>query len=179
MFIRYPNLKESNVADTGSQRATGVIPGRRAGGFSLVELTVVLVLAGISIGMAGGALSGFRQKTAARHAAQLFVQDLSLARAHAVRGREPVVIRFFESGRWYTISSMTTGRELIRRRFNVNADIDLAGIDLQMPGDSVFFTSRGILNDVGGQLGTATFSTGVATYEVSFNIMGASKVEKR
>ncbi len=148
-------------------------------GFSLVELTVVLVLAGISIGMAGGAVSGFRQKTAARHAAQLFVQDLSLARAHAVRGREPVVIRFFESSRWYSISAMTSGRELVRRRFNVNADIPLAAIDLEMVGDSLFFTSRGILNGVGGHLGAATFSAGVETYAVSFNIMGASKVEKR
>ncbi len=74
---------------------------------------------------------------------------------------------------------MTTGTELIRRRFKVNADIPLSAIDLEMLGDSLFFTSRGILDDVGGQLGTATFSAGVETYAVSFNIMGASKVERR
>ena len=89
------------------------------------------------------------------------------------------MIRFSESSRWYSISTMATGRELIRRRFKVNADIDLAAIDLEMPGDTLFFTSRGILSGVGAQLGTATFSAGVDTYVVSFNIMGASKVEKR
>ena len=173
----YPNLKESDVA-TRFKRAAGVISGG-VRGFTLIELTVVLVLAGVMLGMTSGGLSRYSQKVAAHHAAQLFVRDLSLARAHSVRGREPTVIRFSESERWYSITSMTTGRELLRRRFNIEADIGLAAIDLEMPGDSVFFTSRGILNGVGGQLGTATFSTGVATYAVLFNIMGASKVEKR
>ena len=156
-----------------------MIPRRGATGFSLIELTVVLVLTGVTVGMASAALSGVGRNTAARHAAQLFVRDLSLARAHAVRGREPVVIRFSESSRWYSISTMTTGRELLRRRFNVNADIPLAAIDLEAAGDTLFFTSRGILNGVGGPLGTATFSAGVETYAVSFNIMGAARVESR
>ncbi len=70
---------------------------------------------------------------------------------------------------------------MVRRRFNVNADIRLAAIDLEMPGDSLSFNSRGLANLSvgGGQLGTATFSTRSETYAVSFNILGASKVERR
>ena len=176
---RYPNFKESNLAKTGSKRARGVIPGLGTRGFSLVELAVVLILGGVTLGMGIGGLSTYRQKIAAHHAAELFVLDLSLARAHAVRGREAVVIRFSESSRWYSISTMTTGIELVRRRFNVNADIALGAIDLEIPGDTLFFNSRGVLSDVGGQLGTATFSMGAETYAVSFNALGASKVEKR
>ena len=179
MFVNTRNFKELDVTKTGCERATGVSHGPGTRGFSLVELTVVLILAGVAIGMAGGGLSGYSRKIAAHRAAQLFARDLSLARAQAVRGRESVVIRFSESSRWYSISTMATGRELIRRRFNVNADLDLAAIDLEMPGDTLFFTSRGILSGVGEELGTATFSAGVDTYVVSFNIMGASKVEKR
>jgi prepilin-type N-terminal cleavage/methylation domain-containing protein len=175
-LCRYPNLKDSDVA-IRSKRATGVIL-RGAGGFTLIELAIVLVLVGVTIGITSAGLNTYNQRVAAQHAAQLFVRDLSLARAHAVRGREPVVIRFSESSRWYSISSMTTGRELLRRRFNVEADIGLEAIDLETPGDTVFFTSRGILSGVGGQLGTATFSTAGSTYAVSFNIMGASKVEQ-
>ena len=178
MFCVYPNLEESNLA-TGSKQATGVMPGHRARGFSLVELAVVLLMAGLTLGVGIGVLSEYGRRVAAHHAAQLFVRDLSLARAHAVRGRESVVIRFSESSRWYSISTMATGTELIRRRLNVNADIGLAAIDLEMPGDTLLFTSRGILRGVGGQLGTATFSSGSETYAVSFNIMGASKVTKR
>ena len=154
-------------------------PGRGTRGFSLIELAVVLVLAGVTLGMTSGGLSRYNQKIAAQRAAQLFVRDLSLARAQAVRGREGVVIRFSESSRWYSITSMMTGRELLRRRFYTEADIGLAAIDLETAGDTIFFTSRGILRGVVGQLGSATFSTGTSTYEVSFNIMGASKVEKR
>ena len=164
---------------TRFKRVTGVFPCPGARGFTLVELAVVLILAGVTLALATGGLVGYNDRIAAHHAAQLFVRDLSLARAHAVRGREPVVIRFSELSRWYSISSMTTGMELIRRRFNVNADIHLAAIDLEMPGDTLFFTSRGILSGVGGQLGTATFSTTTSTYAVSFNVMGASRVEKR
>ncbi len=164
---------------TRFKRVTGVFPCPGARGFTLVELAVVLVLAGVTLALATGGLVGYNNRIAAHHAAQLFVRDLSLARAHAVRGREPVVIRFSESSRWYSISTMATGRELIRRRFNVTADIHLAAIDLEMPGDTLFFTSRGILSGVGGQLGTATFSTATSTYAVSFNVMGASRVEKR
>ena len=147
------------MAKTGSRRATGVMPGHEAKGFSLIELTVVLILAGVTLGMTVGGLSSYSQRVAARHAAQLFVRDLSLARAHAVRGRESVVIRFSESSGWYSISAMMTGKELIRRRFKINADIALTAIDLEMPGDTLFFNSRGVLSDVGGELGTATFSS--------------------
>ena len=164
---------------TESQRATGVSPARGEGGFTLVELSVVLILAGVTLGMTLGGLSGYRQRVAAHHAAQLFVRDLSMARAQAVRGRESVVIRFSEASRWYSLSKTATGAEMIRRRFNVNADFDLTAIDLETPGDSLFFNSRGVLGNMGGQLGTATFSTGIETYAVTFNTLGASKVERR
>ena len=161
-----------------SKRARGVIPGRGARGFSLLELTVVLVIGGVMMAIGSAALSGYSQRTAAHRAAQLFGRDLSLARAHAVRARRSVVIRFSESSRWYSISTIPTGTELIWRRFNEDADISLAGIDLEMLGDTVFFTSRGIadLSGASGQLGIATFSSAGATYIVSFNSLGASMV---
>ena len=167
------------MAKTGYKQATGVIPGRRVRGFTLIELTVVLILIGVTLGMSLGRLSGYRERVTAQNAAQLFARDLSLARAQAVRGRESVVIRFSESDRWYSISRMTTGMELVRRRFNVNADIDLTAIDLETSGDTIVFNSRGVLSGLGGQLGTATFSTRAETYAVSFNTLGASRVEKR
>ena len=70
---RYPNFKESNLAKTGSKRARGVIPGLGTRGFSLVELAVVLILGGVTLGMGIGGLSTYRQKIAAHHAAELFV----------------------------------------------------------------------------------------------------------
>ena len=176
---KVPEISEDSNLATGSKRATCVSPLRGEKGFTLIELTVVLILAGVTVGLSIGGLSEYSQRIGAHSAAQLFARDLSLARAQAVRGRESVVIRFSESSRWYSVSTMATGRELIRRRFDVNADIDLAAIDLEITGDTMFFNSRGVLSTLGAQLGTATFSTTTETYAVLFNTLGSSRVERR
>lgn len=151
------------------------------GGFSLLEMLVVLVITGITTGFAMLAFSGYFNQTAAQSAAQVFARDLALARATAVRAQEPVVIRFYESSRWYAIEAVNSGTELVRRRFGVNADIDLSAIDLQFQGDSVVFDVHGAadLSKTGPPkttLGKATFSLGDVSYTVSFNSMGASKI---
>lgn len=149
-------------------------------GFTLVEVAVVLAIGGLLIGLTGAAFGDFVRRNAARRAAELFAQDLTAARSYAVRSREPVVIRFFESGLWYHVQTQSTGTEITRRRFGGSADIDLSGVDLDTTGDSVVFSARGIadLSGASGALGEASFSSGASTYTVSFNGMGASKIEQ-
>lgn len=158
-------------------------PARRSatGGFTLLELTLVLVLSALTLGFASVAFSGYLQRVSAQRAAQVFAQDLTLARAAALRGRESVVVRFDEVNRWYSIYVQRTGTELTRRRFGENADIDLSAVDLMMRGDTVMFSSRGVadLDGAAGALGEARFVSGATEYAVSFNAMGASKVEER
>lgn len=152
----------------------------RDGGFTLLELTIVMVLSAVTLGFASVAFSGYLQKVSAQRAAQVFAQDLTLARAQALRARQPVVIRFFEGARWYSVSLQESGTELTRRRFGVNADIDLSAVDLLMGGDTVLFSARGVANldNALGAVGQARFRSGTVQYTVSFNAMGASKVEE-
>lgn len=152
----------------------------RRGGFTLVEMVVVLTITAIMLTFAGFVFSGYFERVAAERAAQVFAQDLTLARNWAVRSREPVVIRFYESSLWYEVEAQSTSTEVARRRFGVNADIDLSGLSLDVAGDSLVFDSRGVadLSGAGGPLGTATFSSGAVTYTVSFNSMGASKIDR-
>lgn len=153
--------------------------GRNAG-FTLIELLFVLTISAIGLTFALLAFGGYFQRVSAQRAAQVFAQDLTLARAWAVRSREPVVIRFYEGSLWYEVESRSTATEIATRRFGVNADIDLSAVALDLPGDSVSFDVRGIadLSGGGGPLGTASFSSGDVTYTVSFNSMGASKIDR-
>lgn len=163
-------------------RALGVAP-RGRGGFTMLELVIVMVLAALTLGFAGLTFSGYFQRSSARRAAQVFARDLTLARSAAVRAKEAVVVRFYESSRWYQIVAQTSGTELVRRRFGVNADVDLSAIDLRFRGDTVVFSARGVANlsnmVPGTTLGEARFASGSTEYSVFFNSLGASKVEER
>ena len=145
----------------------------------VVKLTFHTITA-IMLTFASFVFSGYFERVAAERAAQVFAQDLTLARNWAVRSREPVVIRFYEASLWYEVEAQSTSTEVARRRFGVNADIDLSGLSLDVAGDSLVFDSRGVadLSGAGGPLGTAAFSSGSVTYTVSFNSMGASKIDR-
>ena len=149
-------------------------------GFTLLELTVVMALSALALGFASVAFGGYLQRVSAQRAAQVFARDLALARSSALRTREPVVIRFFESARWYSMTLQESGTELARRRFDPDGDIDLSALDLRMGGDTLVFDSRGVADLTGavGVLGEADFISGSIRYRVSFNAMGAAKVEE-
>ena len=152
-------------------------------GFTLIELTIVLVLAALTLGFAGLTFGDYFRTSSARRAGMIFARDLSLARSTALRSRETVVVRFDESDRWYQVAMQSSGREIVRRRFGANADVALSGIDLLTSGDSLAVGPRGIVDLSGivgsGSLGEARFASGATAYSVFFNSMGASKVEER
>lgn len=152
-------------------------PGRRSAGFSLVELVVVLVVVSVMLAIAGTRFTDWRDRASARRAGQVFARDLSMARATSARGRERVVVRFYEGSLWYSVTT-ESGREMARRRFGPEEEVFLSAIDLQFPGDSVVFNARGIadLSGVGGALGEARFTAGQVVYQVAFNSLGASRV---
>lgn len=149
-------------------------------GFTLIELAVVVSIAAVITTIGTLAFSGYFQRNAARSAAQVFAQDLVAARGFAVRSQEPVVVRFYEGTLWYEVVSQTGGTVIARRRFGANAELDLSGLALDVSGDTLVFSVRGVadMTGAGGALGTATFSSGAVTYTVSFNGMGASKIDQ-
>lgn len=148
-------------------------------GFTLLEVVIVLSVSAIVLTLGLVSFGGYFQRIAAERAAQVFAQDLTMARNLAYRSRQTVVIRFYESGLWYEVEVQETAYEVARRRFGASADIDLSAVTLAMAGDSIVFDSRGTADLTGalGPLGTATFSSGAASYTVSFNSMGASKID--
>ena len=159
--------------------ARGERSARRAG-FTVVELLVTLILFTITLALASSVFSGYQSRTAAQRAAQVFAMDLSLARTSAVRGREVVIVDFDEAGGSYVIR-LESGDTILRREFGRDDDISLDSLNLQLTGDSVAFDARGVgdLSGSASPLGTASFAAGANVYDVSFTIMGASKVDSR
>ena len=146
----------------------------------MVELLVSLILSAITLGLASVVFAGYQSRTAAQRAAQVFAMDLSLARTSAVRGREVVVVDFNEAAGSYVIR-LESGDTILRREFGRDNDIPLDSLNLQLTGDSVAFDARGVgdLSGSASPLGTASFAAGATIYDVSFNVMGASKVDSR
>lgn len=161
-----------------SDNSQGRLQVRR--GFTILELVVVLAISAAFLGFAGWTFSGYVHRTSAQRAAQLFARDLALARASAIRGQEPVVIRFNEASRWYRVSTLGSGAEIVRRRFGVGGDLRLTTIDLVVPGDSIVFSARGVAEGLtgSGSLGEARFTSNQIRYSVHFNRMGASRVRE-
>lgn len=156
-------------------------PAARTGtgpaGFSLVEITIVLVIGAVMLTLAASTFSSYQSRSSARRAAQVFSRDLTLARSSARRTREPVVVRFYESSLWYTVTT-GSGRELARRRFGGGGDLRLSAIDLEITGDSVAFDESGVA-ELDSATGIASFTAGTTAWEVEFNALGASRLAER
>ena len=137
-------------------------------------MVVVLLIATTLLGVAAASFTDYNERTSARRAAQVFARDLALARSMAVRGREPVTIKFDESGKGYLVTT-AGGRVLARRLFGVSAAVALSAVNLNLTGDSLRFSARGV-GTLSGTLGTAVFTAGNVAYQVQFNSLGASTV---
>ena len=149
-------------------------------GFTVVEMLVSLILFTIAMALTSVVFSGYQSRTAAQRAAQVFVMDLSLARTSAVRGREAVIVDFDEAGMSYCIR-LESGDTIVEREFGRDDDIPLDLLNLQLTGDSLVFDARGVgdLSGSGSSLGIASFAAGETIYDVSFNVMGASRLDAR
>lgn len=123
---------------------------RRAGGFTLLEVMVVLVVVGIAVGIVAPKMNAFLARNRARAALNRLAVDLAYARAVAVRSGSGAVLRFHpepECGARATAAYSITLRGAAPgppRRSSVR---DVGGrVCLLYNGpDSVAFSSRGLL----------------------------------
>ena len=150
---------------------------KRGAGFTLIEILTVLVIMGITLAVVATTFNRYVDRSSAKRAAEIFGQDLTVARNTAARSRQTVVMDFDEGNLSYIVR-VEEGDTLLYRFFDADSDITLASLDLQITGDTVAFNSRGIadLSGAVGTLGTAVFTAGNTTYAVSFNSMGSSRV---
>ena len=123
-------------------------------GFTLIELMIVVVVAGIVLAIAIPSTAGFRQTLALRQIRGQLTSDMRMARQLAVTRRAPVYVRF---GNGTTTTNVTTyaihvdanndriaqTTEMVTRR-TLPAKTTLANVVLS-PVDTLCFDISGIL----------------------------------
>lgn len=150
--------------------------GSRPGGFALIELVMTLVLVSVMLSLGGLSLRRWTDRNAVRNAAELFVQDLSLARGAALRGRESVLIRPDDPGVGYRIVAAGE-RELAHRDYTGGDGVRLEGVRFIQPPDGITFGPRGTAELPGeGALGEVRFQLAGHEWRVHFNAAGAARV---
>jgi len=156
---------------TSDHRNTG------PGGFTLIELTVTLVIMSLTLTALAVGFNTYNRASSAKRAAEVFANDLSVGRSYAVRTRDTVKVVFSESTPSYRIESLA-GDTLVERMFTASSDFKLDTLDLQATGDSIYFDRRGriFFGGISGSIGVARFILGDAGYQVRFNVLGTSRV---
>jgi prepilin-type N-terminal cleavage/methylation domain-containing protein len=146
-------------------------------GFTVLELVIVLLVIAITLAIASQAYGVFLARTAARRAAEVFARDLALTRSAALRERSSVTLVALESQKRYSIRT-ATGEVVALRDYGPDQSFKLSRLQLDLPGDSVRFSPRGIATlGGGGSLGVARFTAGAIEYTVRFNSTGSAQVQ--
>jgi Tfp pilus assembly protein FimT len=141
-------------------------------------MVIVLLVIAVTLAIAAQAYGFFLARTTARRAAEVFVLDLALTRTAAMRERRPVTLVAQEALKRYSIRT-STGDTIALRNYDGDEEMMLTQLQIDLPGDSVRFSARGIANLGGGPgtLGTARFTAGSLTYTVRFNSTGTAEIQ--
>ena len=121
-------------------------------GFSLMELMIVLTVAGLVLAYGLPAFASYRNTLALRQARQQLIEDLRGARQYAVTRRAPVYVTFRlgpDSTRCYQIhvdgnanGVVNNGERLISRALPARTNFTMVSL---APADSLVFDISGIL----------------------------------
>lgn len=117
-------------------------------GFTLVELLIVLSIVSLSVLIANSSYSTFRESSTLNRAGRVVAADVGLARSQAIRTRSSVALVATEATRSYVIRD-GAGTVYLTRMFDNSSEMPLGLLNVQMPGDSIVFNSRGMMAVLG------------------------------
>lgn len=142
------------------------------GGFTLVELLIVLSIVSLSLLIANNSYIAFRESSTLNRAARVIAADVGLARSYAIRNRTAVALVADEGSASYVVRD-ASGTVYLNRAFDVSSEMLLETLDVKLPGDSLVFNSRGMLS-----LGSATVEVirSGGSRQVEFNAVGRWRI---
>ena len=154
---------------TGSMSESYLRRMRRAHGFTLIEIIMVLALLGIISALGIWQMVPALEHEKVRWAASILIADLQYAQAMAARQRQPVVVIVNPSLKMYIVRDRA-GATVYRERFlGEDSDYDLD--DLQVaPETSVEVFPNGTATE------TTTFTLVIGEYERQVRLSRAGQV---
>ena len=110
----------------------------RRRGFTLAEMVITLSVSSIVLSIVARPATSYVNHTHANRAAIVLAGDLDLARATAVRQREPVRIAFDAATLTYTITTRNSGTVLKQRVLGPSSDFKLTTVQFLPVAIDVF-----------------------------------------
>jgi prepilin-type N-terminal cleavage/methylation domain-containing protein len=101
---------------------------KRASGFSMLEMLIVLLIIGVLVGIVIPKISRLVQHERVNRAAQVLVQDLQNGFAMAGRQRAPVRLTFTPSTKTYVFTDRATGTLLQTRVMATGSEYSLTSL---------------------------------------------------
>ena len=140
-------------------------------GYTLVEMAIVVAVAGVLLAIATWRFGPALEQAKARHAASAIAADLQYAQMVAARGRWPVVVIINTSLRLVMIRS-DTGSTIYRQRFmGADTEFGLTGLSAS-PANSVKIFPNGVAT----QTITYTATRGTYTRQIKLSRAGQVRV---
>jgi len=173
-----------NSSGSNGDRQAGVYPGMplpgKQGGFTLIEVMIVIVIIGIMTGIAVPAFSEWRERQAVRSAAQALLSQMKQARVLALAENRSVSIDFCDGTvrDGWVLDSTSPGVSCdpcatLSCTENLISLSQFSGnLSLTTDKDPITFFSRGTASN-----GTVTFSSGSSSQGVTVNIIGRARLQ--
>jgi type IV fimbrial biogenesis protein FimT len=153
---------------------TPQVRAARAGGFTLIELMVVVAIIAITASLAAPAFRGMVANYRVRNGAESIVNGLNQARAEAIRRNTPVNFTLSGTGSGWTINRVSPATVLRER---ADGDSPGATATSSNASNSVTFLATGLVDSAGTQLTQVTVSSAVSGTDTRrINIFGGGLI---
>jgi Tfp pilus assembly protein FimT len=140
------------------------------------ELLIVIVIMGIVGAFTARGVRSFSQQQQGERTARAILWEVSVARSYALRTGGTMTLVADEAHKILTVRD-DSGTVWRTTRFGPNEELNAKLIDLNTPGDTLAFSSRGIcLNCNGAGATTITVDAGNRRGVVSTSILGRTEL---
>jgi prepilin-type N-terminal cleavage/methylation domain-containing protein len=145
-------------------------------GFTIFELLIVITIMGLLTAITAKGMKSFSQQQQGERTAKAILWEVSVARSYALRAGSTMSLVADENNKVLTVRG-ADGVTWRSTRFGPTDELYAKMIDINTPGDSLAFSSRGIcLNCNGGGATTVTVDAGSRRGIISTSVLGRTEL---